>query len=295
MKRALLALVVAVTGGACAHTQTDPQVLQRLSVIEQRLDAQQRALDEARHHDSDIELSALAGRLDAMRAEVAALSEKQVHMPPAHPPRREPDQALTYGVPVGTSPSVGSPKAKVTLIMAGEFACPYCRKAWDTVEDLRKKYGADLRVVYKSFVVHPKVATLAAHAACAAAHQGKFHEMAELLWVKAFDARSFDQANIDAIAKEAKLDMKRYHADLTGPCPAEVTAENAEMAKFGVGATPSFFINGRYFAGALPEEQFSALIDEEAAKADTAIKGGVKPETFYDTEIVGKGLKELAP
>lgn len=289
MRRALLALAVA----ACAHTQTDPAVLQRLSVIEQRLDAQQRALDEARHHDSDVEITALAAQLDALRAEVAAFATKP-HAG-AHAPRREPDAALTYGVPVGTSPSVGSPKAKVTLIMAGEFACPYCRKAWDTVEDLRKKYGADLRVVYKSFVVHPKVATIAAQAACAAAHQGKFHEMAALLWTKAFDTRSFDQANIDAIAKDAKLDLKRYHADLTGPCPTEVTAENAEMTKFGVGATPSFFINGRYFAGALPIEDFEKLVDEEAAKADAAIKGGVAPDKFYDTEIVGKGLKELAP
>jgi protein-disulfide isomerase len=287
MRAALLALVVA----ACAHTQTDPQVLQRLTVIEQRLDAQQRALDEARHHDSDVELSTLAGQLDALRAEVAATKQHA----PSHPLRHEPDAAVTYGVPVGTSPSVGSPKAKVTLIMAGEFACPYCRKAWDTVEDLRKKYGADLRVVYKSFVVHPKLATLAAHGACAAAHQGKFHEMAELLWTDAFDKRHFEQADIDAIAKKAKLDMKRYAADAAGPCPSEVTAENAEMAKFGVGATPSFFINGHYLAGAMPAEQFSAIIDEELAKATAAIKGGVKPEQFYQTEIVDKGAKELAP
>jgi len=287
MIRAAL-LAVAIVAG-CVHNQTDPAVLQRLSMIEQRLDAQQRALDEARHHDSDVELSALAAQLDALRAEVAAMPK-----PHAHVPRREPDAAAIYGVPVGTSPTVGSPKAKVTLVMAGEFACPYCRKVWDTVEDLRKKYGADLRVVYKSFVVHPKVATLAAQAACAAAHQGKFHEMAELLWTKAFDARAFDEANIDAIAKAAKLDMKRYHADVTGPCPTEVAAENAEMAKFGVGATPSFFINGRYLAGALPEEEFAALIDEELAKAKIAIEGGVKADSYYETQIVDKGLKELA-
>jgi protein-disulfide isomerase len=177
--------------------------------------------------------------------------------------------------------------------MVGEFGCPYCRKAWGTVEDLRKKYGADLRVAYKSFIVHPKIATVAATAACAAGHQGKFHEMAELLWVRAFDARQFDQANIDAIAKAAGLDMKRYQADVAGPCPSEVKAENAEMAKFGVNATPSFFINGRYLAGALPIEDFSALIDEELAKANAAVKSGVKPEKLYDTEVVGKGLKGL--
>jgi len=288
-----IALLTLVALGACAHPQQpDPLVLQRLAAIEQRLDAQQRALDEARHHDSDVELSALAGEVEALRKAVEAL-QAQPKVGAMRPARREPDAAATYGVPVGTSPFVGSPKAKVTLIMVGEFGCPYCRKAWDTVEDLRKKYGADLRVAYKSFIVHPKIATVAANAACAAGHQGKFHEMAELLWAKAFDTRQFDQANIDAIAKEAKLDMKRYNADLAGPCPAEVKAENAEMTKFGVGATPTFFINGRYMAGAMPIESFSALIDEELAKADAAVKAGVKPEKLYDTEIVGKGLKAL--
>jgi protein-disulfide isomerase len=285
--RAAVALLVLV---ACAHQQqADPQLLARLTVIEQRLDAQQRAIDDAHHHDSDVELAALATEIDALKAQLAA----QPKIGAMRPPRHEPDAAQVYGVPIGTSPTVGSPKAKVTLIMVGEFGCPYCRKAWGTVEDLRKKYGADLRVAYKSFVVHPKIATVAANAACAAAHQGKFHEMAELLWVRAFDTRQFDQANIDAIAKAAGLDMKRYQADVAGSCPGEVKAENAEMAKFGVNATPSFFINGRYLAGALPIEDFSALIDEELAKANAAVKSGVKPEKLYDTEVVGKGLKGL--
>jgi protein-disulfide isomerase len=286
MRLALLAVLA-----ACAHQQHDDRLEQRLAVIEQRLDAQQRALDESRHHDSDVELSALAAQVEALRAEIAGL---QAARKPSFPKRREPDRALIYGVPIGTAPTVGSPSAKVTLIMAGEFACPYCRRAWGTVEDLRKKYGADLRVAYKSFVVHPQVATVAARAACAATHQGKFHELADLLWTDAFDKRRFDRADIDAIAKKAKLDMKRYKADLDGPCPAEVTAENAEMAKFGVGATPSFFINGRYMAGALPIEDFEKLIDEEIAKADAAIQGGVKPDQYYDTQIVGKGLQQLS-
>lgn len=286
-----LALVALV---ACAHSQRDPQLEQRLTVIEQRLDAQQRALDEVRHHDSDVELSAMATQLDALRAQIAAL-KGQPARGAMRPPRREPEANAVYAVEIGSSPTVGSPKAKVTLVMVGEFGCPYCRRAWGTVEDLRKKYGADLRVAYKSFIVHPTIATDAAYGACAAAHQGKFHQMADQLWVKAFDARKFDAANIEAIAKAAGLDMKRYRADVAGPCPAEVKAENAQMAKFGIAGTPSFFINGRFIAGAQPIESFSTLIDEELAKANTAIKGGVKAETYYDTEIVGKGLKELAP
>jgi protein-disulfide isomerase len=285
----LLALV------ACAHAQHDPQLDQRLSVIEQRLDAQQRALDEMRHHDSDTELSALAAELEGLRKQLDTLQNGRVGGAwQQRPQRREPDAAAVYGVPIGTSPTVGSPKAKVTLIMVGEFGCPYCRKAWGTVEDLRKKYGADLRVAYKSFIVHPRIATDAAYGACAAAHQGKFHEMAELLWVKAFDARQFDAANIAAIAKQAHLDMKRYAADVAGPCPTEVKAENAEMTKFGVGATPSFFINGRFMAGAKPMDNIVQLVDEELKKANEIIqKENIPAAQYYQKVVVERGQKTL--
>jgi hypothetical protein len=60
-----------------------------------------------------------------------------------------------------------------------------------------------------------------------------------------------------------------------------------------VSATPSFFINGRYMAGARDIADFQALIDEELAKANAAIKRGVKPEKVYETEVLGKGATEV--
>src|SRR5690606_34113810 len=107
--------------------------------------------------------------------------------------------------PVGASPALGSPRAKVTMVMAFEFACRFCRRAWDTVDDLRKKYGKDLRVVYKQFVVHPTKATYPAQAACAAHEQGRWRQMAELLWTRVFDQNQFEPATIDGLALELGL------------------------------------------------------------------------------------------
>src|SRR6266545_1891831 len=102
----------------------------------------------------------------------------------ARPPRREPDAVQTYSVPLGKSPAFGSRKAKVTLVMAMDFDCPYCRRAWDTVDELRKRYGKELRVVYKPYVVHTKTAKLPAQAVCAAQKQGKWRELADLIWTQ---------------------------------------------------------------------------------------------------------------
>jgi len=205
-------------------------------------------------------------------------------------PVRKPDPAVTYAVPLGASPEIGAPSAKVTIVMAIDFSCPYCRDAWGTVSQLLQTYGADLRVVFKPFVVHPKEATAAAYAACAADKQGKWREMAELLWTDAFDVGNFDPVNIATIAVRAGLDPEKYQHDITGACPAQVRADMALLQRFGVRGTPSFFINGRYVAGA---SRVQGLIDEELAKANAAIDGGVPAEQVYEQLVIEKGVSEV--
>jgi protein-disulfide isomerase len=296
MHRTLVAVLPLVLA-ACA-SKPDPRIgetAHEVLLLQQQLAEQQRQLDDLKRVvEAAPELQALIDRIDQLAARVDKLAAAA---PAARPARREPDRAAVYSVPLGASPVLGSPSAKVTVVVAGEFACPYCRKAWDTIDELRKRYGADLRVVYKSFVVHPK-ATAAANAACAANKQHKWRKLAELLWTGAFDVQidnphAFDAANIDALAAKAGLDMGQYKADLSGPCPAEVRAEQDLLQQLGVAATPSFFINGRFMAGAQAIDKFSALIDEELAKAKTAIAGGVKADRYYEQEIVGKGRTEL--
>jgi protein-disulfide isomerase len=288
-RSSLLALALV----ACAHS--DPRIddtSRRVGALEQQLALQQQKLDELTRAIAAVDKPKLDARLDALDAKLERLVQQ---LPPPRPHRREPDPAAVYAVPIDGDPVLGPANAKVTLVMCGEFACPYCRRAWSTIDDLRKKYGADLRVVYKSFVVHPTVAKYPARAACAANHQGKWRALADLLWTKAFDTHQFEPAHIDELAAAARLDMKRYRGDVDGACPAEVERDQAQLTKLGVGATPTFFINGRFMAGAMPIEDFSKLVDEELAKANAAIAGGERPETYYEHRVLGKGLTELAP
>ena len=123
--------------------------------------------------------------------------------------------------------------------------------------------------------MHPQVATLPAQAACAANLQGKFMTMTDLIWEKAYKAnRNFAAENLDALAKEAGLNMDKYKADLAGECPKIVQQEQASLAAVGVRGTPAFYINGRFLSGARPIDQFKTLIDEELKKAEDAIAAG---------------------
>jgi protein-disulfide isomerase len=229
------------------------------------------------------------------------------------PARAEPDRAKTYAVPVDGDPTDGPADAKVTLVKAYDYACPYCERVRDTMEELRKKYGNDLRVVFKQFVVHPQVATASALAVCAANKQGKFLQMDALLWDKGFKGRQFDKdgaaeaggqpqkcwessagcAVVLGFAQELGLNADKFKADMKGECQALIQKDMRELQALGVGATPSFFVNGRFLSGAMPIDNFVALIDEELKKANEKIQQGTPAGQYYQQVILDKGLKTL--
>lgn len=209
------------------------------------------------------------------------------------PQRPAPDPAKTYGVAVDDAPAIGNPNALVTIVKAYEYACPFCEKARPTLEEIHKTYGDKVRVVYEPFVVHPQMATIPAQATCAAHRQGKFKEMDNLLWDKVFKERKFEEAYIISLAKEAGMDEAKFTADLKGACVGWVQKHMQNLSQLGVGATPAFFINGRFLSGAQPFPAFKTVIDEELKKAEERVAQGTPADSYYKTWVVEKGLKKL--
>ena len=297
-------LVGIVVLSACASNSRVARLEARLAAAEA---AQARSEFELRASQARIEatLGTLASAVQAatdavtragdLEDDLENLARQVAQQPaaPAAPVRRSgPDPVATYGVPVTGHPVRGKATALVTIVRAGEYACPYCEKVRPTLDQLAATYGSKLRIVYRTFVVHPQLASYPAQAACAAHRQGKFFDLDKLLWDEAFAHRTFDTATIDALALRVGLDATRYRSDVSS-CAAEVARDQAELTKFGVGATPVFFINGRYLAGAQPAAAFAAVIDDELAKAEAAVKRGVKPARYYEDEIVKKGKPAL--
>ena len=134
-------------------------------------------------------------------------------------------------------------------------------------------------------VVHPPV--MNAHlAGCAAGRQKKFQQFKAAFWEKGFKARKMDDASIDEIAKGVGLDMGRFKTDKDSEyCKNLVQGDMAELQKFHVNSTPTFFVNGTHVGGALPKESFKQMIDEKLKSADSA--------DYYDKVIMAKGEKQF--
>lgn len=241
-------------------------------------------------------------KLDELSKAVAALDQKISNMPagaaraPQQRQRRpEPDPKDVHAVDITGDPVDGPDDALVTIVKGYEYACPYCQKVKPTLDQLKKDYGDKIRIVYKQFVVHPQVATDPALAVCAAHQQGKFLEYDKLVWDKAFAVRKFDRANLEALAKEAGLDMAKFKADMDGKCKAFIQKDQQDLQKMGQGATPTFFINGRYMSGAQPLPAFKAIIDEELKKAEERVAQGTPKSDYYKVWVMEKGLPKFTP
>jgi protein-disulfide isomerase len=146
----------------------------------------------------------LERKIDEINKKLDQLAKGGVGAGQRPPQRPEPDRSKTYAVPVEGDPFDGPATAKVTVVKGYDYACPYCEKVRGTMDDLRKKYGDDLRVVYKQLVVHPRNAMAGALAFCAAAKQGKHREMDTLMWDKGFNVRQLDMSDVQAAAPTAE-------------------------------------------------------------------------------------------
>ncbi len=163
------------------------------------------------------------------------------------------------------SPSRGPKEAPVTIVEFSDFQCPYCAQLSKTLHEAMAKYGDRVRLVYKQFPlsqIHP-FAEKAAEASLCAADQNHFWDLHDLMFDKQNELKEED---LKARGAELKLDSAAFNDCLTsGKEAGKVKQDQREGFSLGISTTPSFFINGRYFSGALTLADISKAIDEEIA------------------------------
>ena len=137
------------------------------------------------------------------------------------------------------------------------------------VRELLADFG-DLRYVWRHLPlsdVHPH-AQLAAEAAEAAAAQGAFWEMHDLLLEHQDALRAVD---LIGYASQLGLDGERFAEELRKHVQAGRVAEDVDSADLsGVSGTPTFFVNGRRHYGAYDIATLSAAVRAAGARAAIA-------------------------
>ena len=173
--------------------------------------------------------------------------------------------------PVDTLDHVRGPAfAPVTLIEYADFECLHCGRVYGILQRLTTSVPDTFRLVYRHFPLgweHPH-ANDAARAAEAAARQGRFWEMHDMLF-RHQDA--LDREALRAYAEDLGLDLARFDADLADQATlARVERDVASGERSGVRGTPTFFLNGARYSDPWDLDVLRAAIARAALDAPGA-------------------------
>jgi Na+/H+ antiporter NhaA len=161
----------------------------------------------------------------------------------------------------------GPDDAPVTLVEYGDFECPYCGQAEGTIRELLAAHGDDVRYVWRHLPlndVHP-TAQLAAEASEAAAAQGRFWDMYDILLSHQGELTPRD---LRRYATELGLDIDRFTDELRRRDYAPRISEDVASAdESGVSGTPTFFINGRRHYGVYDLDTLTAAVGAAKTRA----------------------------
>ncbi len=154
----------------------------------------------------------------------------------------EPPQPV-QNVSVDDDPARGDAGAAVTVVEFTDFQCPACAAMHPVLEEVLKSYGNKVRFVVRDFPLNQhENARKAAEAANAANAQGKFFEYISVLFK---NQKALDVPSLKKYASELGLDRGRFDAALDrGVYAGEVEKDVSDGEMYGVGSTPTIFVNG---------------------------------------------------
>ena len=167
---------------------------------------------------------------------------------------------------------LGDENAPVTIIEYASMTCPHCRTFHTTVFDDFKQEMIDtgeVRFLLREFPLDERAAAAIILARCAPGENGYYALVAHLYETQ--DRWAFVETEVFLDSLFEQVEQSGFTRDSFESCLANqelleaVTQTRERGAELGVNSTPTFFINGRSYPGALTLEQMRSAVEEAAA------------------------------
>jgi protein-disulfide isomerase len=159
----------------------------------------------------------------------------------------------------------GDKNAPLILVEYSDFECPFCSRGYETVTQLREKYGKNIAFVYKhlplSFHKQAMVASQYYEAIRLQSPQKawEFHDEIFKNQGKLKNGEAF----LKSIAEKLKVNMSKLSKDIESEAVKNRIEEDIkEAGKFGFQGTPGFLLNGIPVKGAYPPAHFDSIVEE---------------------------------
>lgn len=157
---------------------------------------------------------------------------------------------------------IGNPEAKVTIMEFIDYESRKCAEANEIVKKIMADFAANIKLNFRHFPlmrIHQK-ALKAAEAAVAAAQEGKFLEMHEMLFA---NQKHLGIISLKSYAKEIGISNKSFLNNLVnGKYGVYVQDDLKYGIRLGVKGVPAFFVNGKKLEGEITEESLKESINK---------------------------------
>ncbi len=164
----------------------------------------------------------------------------------------------------------GPQNAKVTLVEFSDFQCPACKAYAPVIDELLSQYPNDLRLVYKHFplkTIHMR-AMNAAQASEAAGRQGKFFEMAKILFDNQDNWSRVPGIGVfESYAENLGLNIEQFKNDYgSDEVRDKINGQLDYGISLNVNSTPTIYLNGKKIENPASFDAFRGLIEAEINK-----------------------------
>lgn len=187
-------------------------------------------------------------------------------------------------IPVSSDdPMRGERDAPVTIVVFSDFQCPFCARLEPTLDSVRARYGRDVRIIWKdqplSFHANARPAAEAAQGVFELGGNEAFWRFHDRCFA---NQTSLSRSSFESWARAEGVDSATFSRGLTTRRWQLDVDKDVQLAtRLGALGTPTSYVNGIKLSGAQPVSAFERVIDDELAKAQSAVRSGTPRDRVY--------------
>ncbi|MCB8880392.1 DsbA family protein [Acidisoma cellulosilytica] len=158
-------------------------------------------------------------------------------------------------------PSIGSPRAPITVVEFYDTRCPYCRVMRPEFSALVKQ-DPNVRVVFKDIPILGQNSVTEARALLAAQRQGGYEKMQAALMTQ---QAAPTEAHLRSLATQLGLNGDQLIRDMDDPAIGQRLAANTTLAQqLGITGTPGIIVGTQLVPGAISLDDLQKLVAAQA-------------------------------
>jgi protein-disulfide isomerase len=164
----------------------------------------------------------------------------------------------------------GDKGAPITIVEYSDFQCPYCKKGFETMEEVEKEYNGKVRFLFKNMPLpfHPLAMPAAKRfEAIVLQSPEKAYKYHDTVFSNQDKLNAGGEKYLDSVAKGLGVNMAQMKKDMdSDKVNSRIQGDIEEAKKYDITGTPGFIVNGVSIRGAYPFPTFKEVIEKTLAK-----------------------------